>query len=133
MKVQLLKNLIKESVREVLKEELKEILLEIKKNSDPSPPTPTNTGNFSISEHRTFSPTSTFVSLEDILNDTKQSMSRSDYSNILNESTLEPFISTSTASGIRNGEPVVGLDITNLDFVKKAASVYNLSKEKDRK
>lgn len=132
MKVQLLKNLIKESVREVLKEELKEILLEIKKNSDPSPP-PTNTGNFSISEHRTISPTSTFVSLEDILNDTKQSMSRSDYSNILNESTLEPFIPTSTASSIRNGEPVVGLDITNLDFVKKAASVYNLSKEKDRK
>lgn len=129
MKVQLLKNLIKESVREVLKEELSELLHEIRESS-PSLSSVPNIRKPSISESSSITPSS-YVSLEDILNATKQSMSRSDYSNILNESTIEPF--NTGDSQVHNTEPIVGLDIANLDFVKKAASVYNLSKEKDRR
>lgn len=131
MKVQLLKNLIKEAVREVLKDELPLILQENKLSS----PNLSSPGIYSQDYSNTLGGKNNgadtpLLSLEDILNETRQSMTRSDYSNIIGESTsFTPPTSTDTYNEV----PSIGLDISKLDFVKKAASVYNLSNQKDKR
>lgn len=130
MKVQLLKNLIKEAVREVLKEELKEILLETRSSSS-TVVEPSSMKDYSVFPSvvkiDTDSSYSPYTSLQDVLNETKQSMTRSDYSNIIGENKK---VSTSEPFSLINESSNVGLDISNLDFVKKAAAVYNLSTQK---
>lgn len=114
MKVDLLKKLIKEAVREVLIEELQ---LSTKQKPDTS-----------IKENHTASSNAGNISanpLQDALASTMKEFTRKDYSNfIINENSFTPEVQTPQIG--------VGLDLSNLDFVKKASSVYNLSKEKDK-
>lgn len=129
MKVQLFKNLIKESVREVLKEELREILSEYNLSSTPSSKSqpvassmPTEVkvkSNFPIS------------SLESVLNETRQSMTSSDFKNIMDGGVNTPSFEN-TPTDTSNFSPT-GLDISNLSFVKNAAAVYNLANEKSKR
>jgi hypothetical protein len=116
MKVDLLKKLIKEAVREVLIEELQL-------------PKKTTVNTLPIKEDRNISSVSPSITgnpLQDVLTLTKKELSSRDYSNfIINENVDSNNYIPTVDTGI-------GLDLSNLDFVKKASSVYNLSKEKDR-
>lgn len=137
MKVQLFKNLIKEAVREVLQEEMKEILSEYSFSSNQviPPPSPPQNSSFTSSEPNIRSagtPKPAFSTIEKALLETKQSMTSSDYKNIVGGSGafLDPVSSIGVNSSLNEQVPTVGLDISQLDFVKKAASVYKLSNEK---
>jgi hypothetical protein len=117
MKVNLLKELIKEAVREVIREELQfKDLNEVKIN--PSLP-------------QSMSKTSTEVktvpsSINEALNLTRNSMTREDFSNIIgtNSTVIESIQPVSNLS--------TGVDLSSLDFVEKASTIFNLSKEKDK-
>lgn len=126
MKVHLFKNLIKEAVREVLKEELSEILSLANKNtsvlsqpqkplasSNPIPLRPSSSG--------------TKTGLNEILEMTKRNMTRDDISNFYSEGGMVSMDTSHVSSS-----PAVGVDLSNLDFVSKAASIYKLSNEKDK-
>lgn len=118
MKVDLLKKLIKEAVKEAIREEL--YSNSSVKNVEPQIKQEVRKG-----------------SIDEMLNMTRSNMGASDYKNIMNfDSSHAMNFPTSTTNNkssvsIPTG-PQPGLDITNLDFVKKAASVYNLSVEKDK-
>ena len=132
MKADQLKNIIKEAVREAVREEIKEILTEAV-NTASAPDTRT------VSRPPT-SPTpikkSTGDPIMEMLNMTQQSMTRDDFKNVMG-STTQPgmnemnFTTNSIPSSIPTG-PQPGIDISQLDFVEKAAAVYNKSVEKDK-
>jgi hypothetical protein len=116
MKVELLKNLIKEAVREVIKEELLNINLkevELKKSQI--------VNNLPVNSDQVNSVPS---SINEVLNLTRASMTREDYKNIVG---TEQSITETSAPVLTSGG---GLDLSNLDFVKNAAAIYNLSKTK---
>jgi len=125
MKVDALKKLIKEAVKEAIQEELG-------KTSQPVQETVQarqvpSTGN----------------PIMDMLNMTKQSMTNEEYRNVSSmDSSMVP--QPNFRSLITGGQdmpvprrtlanaPKVGLDISNLDFVKKAASVFKQAEEKSK-
>lgn len=125
MKVEALKKLIKEAVKEAIQEELG-------KTSQPVQETVQarqipSTGN----------------PIMDMLNMTKQSMTNEEYRNI--SSMDSSMVSQPDFRSLMTGgqdmpstrtplsaAPKVGLDISNLDFVKKAASVFKQAEEKSK-
>jgi len=116
MKVDLLKNLIKEAVREVIREELQSVKLkEVQLKTTPNIPPVSET----IPETKVIP-----SSINEALNLTKASMTREDFNNIIGTDSVatDPQLPAITSG--------VGLDISNLDFVNKAAAIYNLSNTK---
>jgi 2,3-bisphosphoglycerate-independent phosphoglycerate mutase len=116
MKVDLLKNLIKEAVREVIREELqttnlKEVQSKSFKTNTILPEGP--------SQVKTI-PTS----INEALKLTKASMTREEFDNIIGTDSV--VTETQTPVNTTGG----GLDLSNLDFVKKAAAIYNLGNTK---
>jgi len=125
MKVDALKKLIKEAVKEAIQEELGKTPQPVQETAQarqvPS------TGN----------------PIMDMLNMTKQSMTNEEYRNVSSmDSSMVPqpdFRSLMTGGQdmpaprrtLANA-PKVGLDISNLDFVKKAASVFKQAEEKSK-
>jgi len=125
MKVDALKKLIKEAVKEAIQEELgrtpQPVQETVQARQVPS------TGN----------------PIMDMLNMTKQSMTNEEYRNVSSmDSSMIP--QPNFRSLITGGQdmpvprrtlanaPKVGLDISNLDFVKKAASVFKQAEEKSK-
>lgn len=122
MKASQFKQLIKEAVREVIREELSNPAPTVQERVDT--PKVSSTGN---------------ASLDAMLNETRASMSSQDYRNVINMTSQD-----AQGFGIRtpqstdpshvgqalNTAPKVGLDISQLDFVKKASAVYNKAVEK---
>jgi len=125
MKVDALKKLIKEAVKEAIQEELgrtpQPVQETVQARQVPS------TGN----------------PIMDMLNMTKQSMTNEEYRNVSSmDSSMVP--QPNFRSLITGGQdmpvprrtlanaPKVGLDISNLDFVKKAASVFKQAEEKSK-
>ena len=136
MKTELFKKLIKEAVREVLKEELGKVLTE--QLSTKQPP--------KVIKFETYKPVSTKPSIStgnpiaDLMAETRSSMVYEPGSG-----NFQDMSQTVSAPGLRmeSGEqpvmmeesfarPEPGLDISQFDFVKKAASVYKASVEKDK-
>ena len=122
MKASQFKQLIKEAVREVLKEELSNVTPAIQERVQQSN-----------------SPSTGIATLDAMLNETKASMNSEDYRNVINMSSqdaqgfgmMKPQSSDPTHVGqALNTAPKVGLDISQLDFVKKASAVYNKAVEK---
>jgi hypothetical protein len=112
MKVELLKKIIKEAVREVLVEEFQLLnkqppVIPVKENKIMQTKVPGNP-------------------LQNALMSTMQELSRQDYSNFLinEENTLTSNMIADTK---------VGLDLSNLDFVKKASTILHKSNEIDSK
>lgn len=132
MKVDQLKNIIKEAVREAVREEIKEILTEAVNTA--------STPDTKVVSRPPTSPTpvkkSTGDPIMEMLNMTQQSMTRDDFKNVMGGQ-MQPgmnevsFISNSIPASIPSG-PQPGIDISQLDFVGKAAAVYNKSVEKDK-
>jgi len=114
MKVHALKKLIKEAVKEAIREELSSIGTDQPKKVNTSPEE---------------SPSGKSEGINEMLNLTKQTMSNDDYRNVLNMNTSDV---TGAPSPVISQGNQPGLDISNLDFVKKASAVYNLSNEKDK-
>lgn len=151
MKANQLKKIIQEAVREAVKEEVKDLVTSAVSNIV-SFSFEDETGKKNVEGHRYSTGTSNqprrdlkemFSSDEDpitrMLNMTKQSMTPQDYKNIagvseqvtgLNEITQE-FNSNITQTPSFTG-PQPGIDISQLDFVGKAAAIYNKSIEKDK-
>ena len=150
MKVEFLKKLIKEAVQEAVKDALDEIL------SEPSKPTPTSVGvggygmpntTKKYAEYKPVAsnPISTGDPIADLLQETRAQMvnqSRGytpDYSQLVEAPGLGM---QSYDQQAQYGQPVMveesfsrpepGLDISQFDFVKKAASVFKASVEKDK-
>lgn len=117
MKAHAFKKLIKEAVKEALKEELQ---LSSKQNNTRE----VKQENFQAG------------SLEEALNMTKSTMSSEDYKNVLSFDSSDAknfFNPNSNSDSVQVTGPQPGLDISNLDFVKKASSVLKASEQKDRK
>lgn len=153
MKVELLKKLIKEAVQEAVKDALDEIL------SEPTKPTQTQVGagwievpksapvkyeNYKPAQHKAHA--STGDPITDLLQETRAQMTSEagggytpDYSQLVDA----PGLGMQTHSQpAQYGQPVMieenftrpepGIDISQFDFVAKAASVYKASVEKDK-
>ena len=129
MKVDQLKNIIKEAVREAVREEIKDILNEAVVNSStPSiKPTAKPVGK---------KPVKSGDPILEMLNMTQQSMTREDFKNVTGGN-MQPGMesinfNTNSVPFSAPAGPQPGLDISQLDFVNKAAAVYNKSVEKDK-
>ena len=133
MKASEFKNLIKEAVREVIREELMEVVQQPTKQVNTPPPPIKRTGN----------------TIADMLAETAATMTNSDYQNVVgaNNSMAQGF-SRSMFMPKGNSAPVsddpqivqqavasapkVGLDISQLSFVNKAAAIVNAADKKQK-
>lgn len=132
MKANQLKTIIKEAVREAVREEIKEILTEaVSSASKPetvveAPAPKVQKPKFEAKGHP----------IMEMLNMTQQSMTRDDFKNVMGGQ-AQPgmqsmnFNSNSVPVPTPTG-PQHGIDISQLDFVNKAATVYQKSIEKDK-
>jgi len=136
MKADVFKKLIKEAVREVLREELAEVLTEAPKRQAPK-----------VTKYAPYTPpvykprVSTGDPIMDLLEETKASMigdpnagHYQDMSQYISAPGLGMNADTSQLVMMEESfaRPEPGLDISQFDFVKKAAAVYNASVEKDK-
>jgi hypothetical protein len=126
MKASEFKNIIKEAVREVIREELSEM----------SQPTPTP-----IREQVKYEPTGN--AMLDALNETKGSMNTEEYRTAINANSSMAQMYSRGAFGARSAHtpgteaaiqsaPKVGLDISNLGFLKNAAEIVKVADQKQR-
>lgn len=139
MKLDQLRKIIREEVRSAVKEELQDVMNEavrvasqpgVQKLAESKPikvntqtPTPTN-------------PQMGTKSIEEMLQMTKGNMTNEEYKTMNFTSNMVqgmPNMATTMANQMgRSSGNQPGLDISNLDFVKKAGQVYNVSKQKDK-
>ena len=116
MKASQFKTLIKEAVREAIQEELGSMqqpsnVQEAKATPAPAPVLHKKTGN----------------AMQDILNETRANMTSDEYRTVMNAN------SSMVGSGaIPQAGPQPGLDLSQLDFAKKAGAIYQKSNELDK-
>lgn len=132
MKLDQLRKIIREEVRSAIKEELQEVMNEAVKAAsapDKLQPAP-QAGTTSWS-----APKKNHNSLEEMLQDTRNSMTNEEYKNVFtgtSDMVQKPNFASSMASKMGMSGPTVGVDISKLDFVSKAKSILDASKEKDK-
>lgn len=132
MKLDLLKKLIKEAVSEAVREELTKLLSEDVKTA----PAPVQAVT-KYAEHRPVvtRPVATGNPIMDLMNETKYSMTQGEYQNLVSATSdmvSAPGMGMQTGLEQFRQGPEPGLDISQFDFVAKAASVYKASVEKDK-
>lgn len=134
MKVELLKEIIKQAVREAVREELQQVLSEDVK---PKPTNKVATPSFknNITRPTITRPIPTGDTIQDLINETKYSMSQGEYQNLVSATSdmvsapglgMQPIVDQ-----FRQG-PEPGLDISQFDFMMRAGQVYKASVEKDK-
>jgi hypothetical protein len=142
MKVDVLRKLIREEVRAAIKEELSEVLTEAVKIAS-APVKETKSNDFKPVTQKDIKRTwstgkmnSGTVPLEEMLQQTAQQMTSEDAKHIAGAGQVtKPNFASSMASQMGMTEssgPMPGIDISQLDFVKKAKAVLDLSNEKDQ-
>ena len=145
MKLDLLRKLIREEVRAAVKEELQDMLNEAVKYASAVPETNKNTAGTNYREvkqkdlARTWSVgkmnTGT-VPLGEMLSQTQAAMTGEDYNNVMNNVGVpKPNFTSKVATDMgltEHSGPQPGIDISKLDFVKKAKAVLDKSFEKDK-
>lgn len=138
MNIKELKRVIREEVKSAVKEELQDMLNEavkvasqaetkeqdkpIKENLQTSAPKNTNL-------YQTGDP------IKDILQETRANMSGEEYKNVYtgtSQQVAKPNLAQTTAGQMSMTGPEPGLDLSKLDFAKKAGAVYKKSLEKDK-
>lgn len=150
MKVELLKKLIKEAVQEAVKDALDEILSEpTKPNNQPigvgGYGVPNTTKKYAEYKPVVSKPVSTGDPIADLLQETRAQMTNQgrghtpDYSQLVEAPGLgmqshdqQSQYSQPAMVEENFARPEPGLDISQFDFVKKAAAVYKASVEKDK-
>jgi len=155
MKLDQLRKIIREEVRAAVKEELQEVMNEaVRVASSPTmqPAPAAGTSDWSAAKKPNKQelaelmglktpPKATNIkfsdksNIQEMLAQTQASMSGDDYKNIFagsSDMVKKPNFASSMAStmGMTGNQP--GLDISQLDFVKKAKAVYDLSNQKDK-
>ena len=137
MKLNQLRKIIREEVKAAVKEELQDILNEAVKVAS----TPINEAKSLNTQMPTPTPTNPVAggskSINEMLKQTADNMTNEDYKTVFNGSsdmvTGMPNMATSMANQMNmNAGNQPGLDIANLDFVKKAGAVFNASVAKDK-
>ena len=139
MKLNQLRRIIREEVRSAVKEELQDILNEAVKNAS----TPIVQ---KVAEHKQVdstvpkpSPTNPVAgnkSINEMLKQTADGMTNEDFKTVFNGTsdmvTGMPNMATSMASQMGMSGTQPGMDISQLDFVKKAEAVFQASNQKDK-
>lgn len=136
MKLNQLRKIIREEVRSAVKEELQDILNEAVKVAS----TPTNEykqSSVAVPKPTPTNPVAGKKSLDEMLAETANSMTNEDYRTVINGTsdivTGMPNMATSMANQMNmNAGNQPGLDISNLDFVKKAGAVFNAAEQKSK-
>ena len=138
MKLEQLRQIIREEVKAAVKEELQDMLNEaVRVASQPQAKQVTQYKSYKPTEIKKSKPTFADPIME-MLNQTKASMTESEYRDIYtgtSDMVQKPNFASMMASNMGMTEsrgPQPGLDISQFDFVKKAASVYNKSVQKDK-
>lgn len=135
MKTQELKQLIRKEVKSAIHEGLKEVLTEaVKEASKVEKPKQSekqnNTQYLRSEKNKSIEESQNPRSVQDILDTTREEMEQN-----LKEYN-QPNVKENVTLGENYGEsgeaPKAGLDLSNLDFVKKANQVYRKSQEKSR-
>ena len=124
MKVAQLKNLIKEAVKEAIQEELGSMqsqpapVQEVRRTPPPpAPKAPAKTGN----------------PILDALNETKHNTSAEEYRNMINaNSSMVQAPGLGMQSQAAPTGPMPGIDLSQLDFAKKAGAIFQKSNEIDK-
>ena len=133
MKLDLLKKLIKEAVGEAVREELSKILSE---DIKPSQPVKSTTVKYQNYKPVAAKPVSTGDPIMDLLNETRATMTSapdSGYRPDMSSMVQAPGLGMESVMMEDSfARPEVGIDLSQLDFVSKAASVYKASVEKDK-
>jgi len=140
MKLDQLRTIIREEVRSAVKDELQEMLTEAVTIAS-APSKPSNLEYSAVKQKDLKRSWSTgrmntgTVPLEEMLNMTKNAMTGDDYKNIINaDSSMvkKPNFASNIAADMgltESSGPMPGIDITKLDFVKKAKAIYDKSNE----
>ena len=144
MKANELRKLIREEVRAAVKEELQDMLTEAVKAAS-APDINNSKNNYREVKQKDLKRTWSVgkmnpgtVPLEEMLNQTRASMSGEDYRNVVHGTSgmvKKPNFASNIATDMgltENSGPVTGIDISKLDFVKNAKAVLDKSYEKDR-
>ena len=143
MKLDVLRKIIREEVRAAVKEELQEMLTEAVKVAS-TPSKNEQSGYKQVKQKdlaRTWSVgkmnTGT-VPLEEMLNQTKASMTSEEYQNVFtgnSKMVQKPNFASNVATDMgltEHSGPQPGIDISKLNFVNKAKAIFDKSNEKDR-
>jgi len=129
MKIEALKKIIKEAVREVLLEE-KQALQEI------TAPVADEESLFSKDLTKPVGPEAIPGDvISEMINMTRNNMTKEDYRSIFNGNSSmvsKPDLRMESSYENVPSGPQPGLDISNLDFVKNAASVFKLAEQKSK-
>ena len=142
MKINQLRKIIKEEVKSAIKEELQDLLTEaVKIASKPE----TNNNRYKPVTQKDIKQTwstgkmsSGTTPIQEMLSQTRASMTGEEYRNVFAgnvDMVQKPNFASSMASNMGMTDargPMPGMDISKLDFVKKAGAVYNKSVEKDK-
>lgn len=143
MKLDTLRKVIREEVKAAIKEELQDMLNEaVKVASAPSTSNVQNTNQYKPVVQKDLSKTwstgeinTGTIPLEEMLNQTQREMTNEDYKQITGATS--PSVNTSTSNMManqmgltENSGPMPGIDISKLDFVKKAKGIYDLANKK---
>lgn len=132
MKLDQLRKIIREEVRSAVKEELQEVMNEaVKAASKPTlTQAPTKPVQVEQKAPSKMNPVMGKTTLDEMLSMTKKNMTNEEYKNVFSGTSDMVSPGHSMASNVasqmgRSNGGAPGIDINNLDFVKKAGEVYN--------
>ena len=132
MKLDQLRKIIREEVRSAVKEELQEVMNEaVKAASKPTfTQTPVKPVQVEQKAPSKMNPVMGKTTLDEMLSMTKKNMTNEEYKNVFSGTSGMVSPGHSMASNVAsqmgiNSGGAPGIDINNLDFVKKAGEVYN--------
>ena len=132
MKLDQLRKIIREEVRSSVKEELQEVMNEaVKAASKPTfTPAPAKPVQVEQNAPSKMNPVMGKTTLDEMLSMTKKNMTNEEYKNVFSGTSDMVSPGHSMASNVasqmgRNNGGAPGIDITSLDFVKKAGDVFN--------
>jgi len=140
MKLDQLRKIIREEVKAAVKEELQEVMTEAVRIAS----TPTTEESVISQQYR--QPLSKPVEkhkqtsntpVMEMLEETRAAMTNEEYKNIYtgnSDMVQKPSFASSIAynMGINESGPEPGIDLSNLDFLKKAGSIYKAAVQKDK-
>jgi len=142
MKLDQLRKIIREEVRAAVKEELQDVMNEaVKYASTPLETVQANNAYAPVKQKDISRTWSTgrmnpgTVPLEEMIADTRKSMTAEDVNNIIGgRGVKKPNFAQSMATQMtmENSGPMPGIDITKLDFVSKAKSILDAANKKDK-
>ena len=133
MKLDQLRKVIREEVRAAIREELQEVLTEaVKIASTPTKPISQTYSEVPKGQPKRWS-SGRAATLDEMLQDTRASLTRSEASDIIGgQGVQKPNFASMMSNQMakENQGPMPGIDISQLDFVKKAKGIYDLAKKK---